>query len=102
MMLMLSPAEFVWRILSFESGAASKETDTVHRTIPAKTVRHPRNTCLFVIFVISSSERQVILNGPLPGDKSVTPGYFSVAPNTNAFNVNHSGSSCELKCLPPP
>ena len=53
-MWMLSPAEFVWMIRSFDSCAASKEEDTVHRAIPAKTVRPPRNICLFVIFVILS------------------------------------------------
>src|SRR6266853_4622754 len=54
MMWMLSPAEFVWMIRSFDCCAARGERDVVHRTIPAKTVRHPRNTCLFVIFVILS------------------------------------------------
>src|ERR1700678_1516151 len=52
MMWMLSPAEFVWMIRSFDCCAATKEQDTVHRTIPAKTVTPPRNACLFVIFVI--------------------------------------------------
>src|SRR5260221_10464031 len=99
MIWMLSPAEFVWMIRSFGLGAASKEKDTAHRTIPPKTARHPRNTCLFVIFVISSFERQPILNGRFPADQSVTPNYFNFAPNTHAFNVNHSESSCELKCL---
>src|ERR1700730_7748104 len=87
MMWMLSPAEFVWMIRTFEPGAASKETDTAHTTIPPKTVRHARNTCLFVIFVISSFQRQAILNGHLPGDKFLTRGYFSVAPYTHAFSV---------------
>src|ERR1700692_985134 len=61
MMWMLSPAEFVWMIRSFEFGAASEEKDTEHRTIPPKTVRHTRNTCLFVIFVTLLFSRQVIL-----------------------------------------
>ena len=99
MMLMLSPAPFVWMIRSFDFGAANKEKDTVHRTIPPKPVRHPRNTCLFVIFVSSSFKDKLSCSG-LSGDKSLN--YFAVAPNTNAFNVNHSGSVCELKCLPPP
>src|ERR1700676_4299280 len=73
MMWMLSPAEFVWMIRSFGFGAASEEKDTAHRTIPPKTVRHTRNTCLFVIFVISSIERLAALNGHLPVNKSVTP-----------------------------
>jgi hypothetical protein len=52
MMLTLSPAEFVWTIRSFDCCAAAKEKDTVHRRIPAKAVRPPRNACLLVIFVI--------------------------------------------------
>src|SRR6266850_6721213 len=40
---------------------------------PAKTARHPRTTFLFVIFVISSFERQAILNGRFPAGQSVTP-----------------------------
>src|SRR6266567_1352349 len=56
MMWMLSPAEFVWMIRSFDSCAARKEKDTVHRAIPARAARPPRNACLFVIFVILFSE----------------------------------------------
>src|SRR3984893_18200508 len=52
MMWMLSPAEFVWMIRSFDSCAASEEKVTALRAIPASAVRHPRNTCLLVIFVI--------------------------------------------------
>src|ERR1700732_4468072 len=72
MMWMLSPAEFVWMIRNFGLGAASEEKDTEHRTIPPKTVRHTRNTCLFVIFVASSFPDKPSLKGicqktdPLP------------------------------------
>src|SRR5258705_1699064 len=52
MMWMLSPAEFVWMIRSFDPCAATKENDAVHRTIAARTVRPPRKTCWFVIFVL--------------------------------------------------
>src|SRR5712671_5900353 len=52
MMWMLSPAELVWTIRSFDCCAAAHEKDTVHRTIPARAARPPRNTCLLVIFVI--------------------------------------------------
>ena len=55
-MWMLSPAEFVWMIRSFDPCAAAGENDAVHKTIPARTVRPPRNTCLFVIFVIPLSK----------------------------------------------
>src|SRR5260370_6038555 len=95
MMWMLSPAEFVWMIRSF-GGAASEEKDTEHRTITPKTVRHTRNACLFVIFVTSSFLDKPSSKGYLPEDRYLSA--FSVAPNTNAFNVNHSGLSCELKC----
>src|SRR5258706_4021300 len=54
MMWMLSPAELVWMIRSFGLGAASEEQSTEQRTIPPKTMRHTRNTCLFVTFVTSS------------------------------------------------
>src|SRR5258708_31572005 len=56
MIWMLSPAELVWITRSFDPCAAAREKDTVHRAIPARTVRPPRrpprSTCLFVIFVI--------------------------------------------------
>src|ERR1700680_557353 len=48
---MLSPAEFVWTIRSFDC-CADAENDSVHRAIPAKATRPPRNTCLCVILVI--------------------------------------------------
>src|SRR5437763_12675458 len=69
MMWMLSPAEFVWMIRSFDCWAVSEEKDAVHRTIPARTVRPPRNTCLFVIFVIPLFREQVILLRHLSGDQ---------------------------------
>src|SRR5258708_534642 len=71
MMWMLSPAEFVWMIRSF-GGAASEEKDTEHRTIPPKTVRHTRNTCLIFIFVTSSFLDKPSSIGYLPEDRSVT------------------------------
>src|SRR5215470_1820027 len=49
---MLSPAELVWMIRSFDPCAPSIEKDAVHRTIPVRIVRAPRNTCVFVIVVI--------------------------------------------------
>src|SRR5258708_6227730 len=107
MMWMLSPAEFVWMIRSFDSCADSEEKDAVHRTIPARAVKPPRNTCLLVMFVILSTtsyppEAFVRRSVDLSGDKSVTRRYFTVAPSTNAFNVNHSASLCELNCWAPP
>src|SRR5882672_3182994 len=53
--------------------AASREKDTAHRTIPPKTARNPRTTFLFVIFVISSFERQAIFDGRFPAGQSDTP-----------------------------
>src|SRR6516162_3632132 len=49
---MLSPAEFVWMIRSFDSCAARKEHDAAYRKIAARDVRQPRNAGLFVIFVL--------------------------------------------------
>src|SRR5258708_23785752 len=64
MMLMLSPAEFVWRI---RNCAAIAEKDTVHRTIPARAARPPPNTRLLVIFVISMFNDSL----PAPGGRQV-------------------------------
>src|SRR5437763_13571907 len=98
MMWMLSPAEFVWMIRSFESCAATKEKDTAHRATPARITRPPRNTWLFVIFVLPLFSDTLRLLGHLSGEKfvyreskCVICRYFTVSPNTNAFNVIHSG-----------
>src|SRR5215467_13282911 len=72
MMWMLSPAEFVWMILSF-GGAANRETDAAHKAIPNKTMMQPRNTGLFVIFVISSFQPQSIPMGPTSGNRGRAP-----------------------------
>src|SRR6266481_1388723 len=52
MMWMLSPAELVWTIRSFDCCADTTEQDTVHKTMPAKAARPLRNACLLVIFII--------------------------------------------------
>src|SRR5882672_2997457 len=63
MIWMLSPAELVWITRSFDPCAAAREKDTVHRAIPARTVRPPRrpprNACLLIIFVILLCQRQL-------------------------------------------
>src|ERR1700722_10075514 len=97
-------------IRSLDSCAAGKDKDAVHRTIPARTVKLPRNTCLCVICVIfvilsttgNSPEAVRQETDRLSGDQAVTGRYFTVAPDTNAFNVNQSGSCCEANCWPPP
>src|ERR1700674_3278607 len=71
MMWMLSPAEFVWMIRSFGSGAALKENDTAHKTIPHKPMRHPRNTCLFVIFIAPLFTDKRSESSDLPGENSL-------------------------------
>jgi hypothetical protein len=54
---MLSPAEFVWMIRSFDSCAARSEIDAVHRATPARAVRAPRNAWLLVMFVILFNDK---------------------------------------------
>src|SRR5215510_755893 len=83
MMWLLSPAEFVWMIRSFDCCAATHEKDAVHRTIPARAARPPRNACLFVMFVIPSLQaldafirRQVM--------HFIRSGYLTVSPDTKA------------------
>src|SRR5258707_15758585 len=76
MMWMLSPAEFVWMIRSF-GGAASEEKDTEHRKIPPNTVKHTRNTCLFVIFVTSSFQDNPSSKGNYQEDRSLTSRFSS-------------------------
>src|SRR5215467_4480627 len=105
---MLSPAELVWMIRSFDPCAASIETDAVHRAIPARIVRAPRNTCVFVIVVIPLLIDKLSSRG-LSGDGCVRQEtdafarrYFAFSPSTNAFNVSQSGSLCELNCCAPP
>src|SRR5580704_3194853 len=71
MMWMLSPAEFVWMMRNFELGAAFRENDTAHTTIMHKTMRHPRNTCLFVIFVAPHFNNKLSSSGDMPGDNSL-------------------------------
>jgi hypothetical protein len=48
---MLSPAEFVWMIRSLGFGAADTEKNAAQKAIPLTTMRQPRNTYLFIIFV---------------------------------------------------
>src|SRR5438067_692113 len=65
MMWMLSPAEFVCRIRSFEPCAESDEKEAAPKRMPMRAAS-PAKVCLFIIFAIRCFARRPIAPAPVP------------------------------------